>query len=285
MSSDNSPQSVQLSAGKNAAEEKSPRDSNRLLVFSSGAVIGSLGGLIGLGGAEFRLPLLIGVFGFGALEAIILNKAMSLIVVAVALPFRTASVPLMALVARGDIIFTLLAGSMAGAWFGADWATRLNSQTLYRCIAILLLAIAAVLFWGHAFLQGPAFLTGWPLVPLGVLAGAGIGIVAAILGVAGGELLIPTIMILYGVDIKLAGSLSLVVSLPTMITAFSRYRRDNSFKVIKVQRGFILLMAIGSMIGAFVGGQLLGVVPAGTLHPLLSVILIISSIKIWRHAH
>jgi uncharacterized membrane protein YfcA len=34
-----------------------------------GAVIGTLGGLIGLGGAEFRLPVLIGLFRFAALEA------------------------------------------------------------------------------------------------------------------------------------------------------------------------------------------------------------------------
>jgi hypothetical protein len=58
-----------------------------------GAVIGALDGLIGLGGAEFRLPLLIGLFRFAALEAIILNKAMSLVVVATALPFRAATMP------------------------------------------------------------------------------------------------------------------------------------------------------------------------------------------------
>jgi hypothetical protein len=49
--------------------------------FAAGAGVGVLGGLIGLGGAEFRLPLLIGVFGFLALQAVIMNKAMSLIVV------------------------------------------------------------------------------------------------------------------------------------------------------------------------------------------------------------
>jgi len=32
-------------------------------VFTAGAVIGVLGGMIGLGGAEFRLPVLIGPFG------------------------------------------------------------------------------------------------------------------------------------------------------------------------------------------------------------------------------
>ena len=55
------------------------------------------------------------------------------------------------------------------------------------------------------------------------MAGLGIGIVAALLGVAGGELLIPTIVLLHGLDKKLAGSLSLMVSLPTMIVGFARY--------------------------------------------------------------
>jgi uncharacterized protein len=42
-------------------------------VFLAGAGVGVLGGLTGLGGAEFRLPLLIGVFGFAALSAVIVN--------------------------------------------------------------------------------------------------------------------------------------------------------------------------------------------------------------------
>jgi uncharacterized membrane protein YfcA len=63
------------------------------LVFGAGAIIGLLGGLIGRGGAEFRLPVLIGVFGFVALQAVILNKAMSLIVVLTALPARLIAVP------------------------------------------------------------------------------------------------------------------------------------------------------------------------------------------------
>ena len=56
--------------------------------FVAGSLIGTLGGLIGLGGAEFRLPVLVGVFRLGTLEAVILNKAMSLVVVAAALLFR-----------------------------------------------------------------------------------------------------------------------------------------------------------------------------------------------------
>jgi uncharacterized membrane protein YfcA len=159
--------------------------------FVSGAVIGALGGLIGLGGAEFRLPLLIGAFRFAALQAVILNKAMSLVVVASALPFRASAVPFSALAAHWSIIVNLLCGSLLGAWFGAGWATRLASQSLYRVIAILLVGIAGVLLLGHDVATSGAVLTGTAQAIAGVVAGFAIGIVAALLGVAGGELLIP----------------------------------------------------------------------------------------------
>jgi uncharacterized membrane protein YfcA len=82
---------------------------SRPAAFGAGAVIGVLGGLIGLGGAEFRLPLLIGLFRFGALEAVILNKAMSLMVVVSALPFCMPTVPLDLVLAHWPIILNLLA--------------------------------------------------------------------------------------------------------------------------------------------------------------------------------
>jgi len=42
-------------------------------------------------------------------------------------------------------------------------------------------------------------------------------------------------------------------------------------------------MAAGSLLGAFLGGQLLGIIPASVLLPFLSLILLISAIKVWRH--
>lgn len=251
--------------------------------FSGGAIIGALGGLIGLGGAEFRLPLLIGAFRFAALQAVILNKAMSLIVVATALPFRATTVPFGEVAAHWLIIVYLLAGSLLGAWYGAGWATRLKSQALYRVIAIMLALIAVVLVLGHGIGGDGAMLTGVAQMVVGVVAGFGIGIVAALLGVAGGELLIPTLVLLFGADIKLAGSLSLAVSLPTMIVGFSRYSRDSSFAVLGQNRRFVLVMSAGSIVGTFIGGHLLGLVSTAVLLPLLEVILVISAVKVWRH--
>lgn len=118
---------------------------------------------------------------------------------------------------------------------------------------------------------------------VGVVAGFGIGIIAALLGVAGDELLIPTLVLLFGADIKLAGSLSLAVSLPTMIVGFARYSQDRSFAALGQNRRFVLVMAAGSIIGTFIGGQLLSFVPATVLLPLLAVILVVSAVKVWRH--
>ena len=182
-----------------------------LWAFIAGAGIGVLGGMIGLGGAEFRLPLLIGVFGFAALSAVILNKAMSLIVVITALPARLFAVPWSSVAPYWFVVVNLLAGSLVGAWLGASWATRMRSATLYRVLAVLLVLIAVALAWSHFGATGGVDLpTPWRIVA-GVVAGAGIGVVASLMGVAGGELLIPTIVLLYGVDIKIAGTLSLAV--------------------------------------------------------------------------
>jgi uncharacterized membrane protein YfcA len=252
------------------------------LAFVAGAAVGVLGGLIGLGGAEFRLPLLL-MFGLAVLPAVIVNKTISLVVVGAALLFRSAAVSPLDVAAQWPVIANLLAGSLAGAWLAAGWATRWQGRTLQQVIALLLVMIAAMLLWHPAPGASVPALDGLPLRLAGVLAGFGIGIVAALLGVAGGELLIPTLVLLFGIDIKLAGSVSLAISLPTMLAGFARYSRDRSFAVLRTHRRFVWAMAAGSVLGAAFGGLLLGAVPAAVLLPALAAILVISAFKTWRH--
>jgi uncharacterized protein len=192
-----------------------------LVAFAAGAAVGVLGGMIGLGGAEFRLPLLIGLFGFVALQAVIVNKAMSLAVVLTALPARLVAVPYATLLPHWPIVVNLLAGSLAGAWVGAAWATRMRTATLQKLLAVLLVLMAAALVWTHLAGITTVALPKLVQAVVGLAAGFAIGVIAAVMGVAGGELLIPTIVLLYGIDIKVAGSLSLAISLPTMLVAFA----------------------------------------------------------------
>lgn len=270
--------------GEGAADKLRPVGRPLWLAALTGAGVGLLGGLVGLGGAEFRLPLLLGLFGFVALQAVIVNKAMSLIVVIAAIPSRLLAVPLADLASHWMIVVNLLVGSLAGAWLGATWATRMRAATLYRVLAVLLIGIAIVFAAEHVGALPTLALPPVAQAITGVAAGFGIGVVAAIMGVAGGELLIPTIVVLYGVDVKLAGSLSLLVSLPTMLVAFFRYSRDQAFAVLGQHPAFIATMTAGSIVGTFLGALLLGVVSKAVLAPLIVMLLLLSAFKVWRQA-
>lgn len=257
--------------------------------FVAGSLIGTLSGLIGLGGAEFRLPVLVGVFRLGTLEAVILNKAMSLVVVTVALLFRGGTIVPSTLADHLDVVLNLLAGSLVGAWWAAGHAITLSRQWLNRIIMVLLVGLSLVMLlesWAGVH-EGstPLFEAGPLRIVVGLVAGLGIGMMAALLGVAGGELLIPTIVLLYGLDIKLAGSLSLMVSLPTMIVGFARYTRADAFNVLREEKPLMGWMVAGSILGAALGGLLLGLVPTGWLMGLLGVVLLVSAIKTFQHAH
>ena len=257
--------------------------------FVAGSMIGTLGGLIGLGGAEFRLPVLVGVFRLTTLKAIIFNKAMSLVVVTAALVFRAGAIPLDQLASHLDVALNLLAGSLVGAWWAAGHALTMPHQWLNRIILVLLVGLGLLMlseaWFGLHDSTTPLIHAGPIRIIAGLVAGLGIGLVAALLGVAGGELLIPTIVLLYGLDIKLAGSLSLVVSLPTMIVGFARYSGSDAFAVLRHERHLFRWMVAGSILGAGLGGLLLGLVPSRLLIGFLGIILLISAVKTFQHAH
>lgn len=116
----------------------------------------------------------------------------------------------------------------------------MRSASLYEVLLVLLVYIAAALAADQLGTVEPLALPLAGRITAGLGAGVGIGIVAALMGVAGGELPIPAIVLLLAVDIKTAGSLSLVVSLPTMLVAFARYSRDGSFSVLGRNRSFVV---------------------------------------------
>lgn len=284
---DNLSETTRSANASHLDENGMPLINRKIQSFTVGSLIGCLGGLIGLGGAEFRLPVLVGLFKLGTLEAVILNKAMSLVVVSVALLFRLKSISLDSLVHHQGVVINLLTGSLIGAWWAAGHAITMSRAWLDRIIMILLAGLAIVMLvestWGlHA--DGALFANTTSQFAAGVAAGLLIGIVAALLGVAGGELLIPTIVLLYGLDVKIAGSLSLCVSLPTMVVGFARYRQSDSFKVLRAEGSLLRWMSMGSILGAAAGGLMLSWVPTGALTLGLGVILLISAVKTFMHA-
>src|ERR1700681_948845 len=58
------------------------------IALACATLIGGIGGLIGLGGGEFRLPLLVGLISFTARAAVPMNQILSLITLVTALLVR-----------------------------------------------------------------------------------------------------------------------------------------------------------------------------------------------------
>src|SRR6266513_1944652 len=81
----------------------------------------------------------------------------------------------------------------------------------------------------EAFLPFPSgdLLPASPMAQLmaGMVIGIGVGLVSSMLGVAGGELLIPALVLIFGADIKTAGSASILISLGIVGVGLWRYLR------------------------------------------------------------
>ena len=115
----------------------------------------------------------------------------------------------------------------------------------------------------------------------GIAFGLVIGIISGFLGVAGGEVIIPTLIIGFGASIKAAGSLSMMVSIPTVVTGFVRHYRAGALSNREIITRLVVPMGLGAMAGAIFGGLLSSVAPSGFLKAVLGVILIASSIKVF----
>jgi len=68
-----------------------------------------------------------------------------------------------------------------------------------------------------------------------------------------------------------------------MLVAFARYSRDSSFVVLRNNIRFVVVLGLGSITGAMVGGLLLGVIPDLVLIPILAAVLLVSAVKLARH--
>ena len=128
------------------------------LSFLYAVPIGVLGGLIGLGGAEFRLPVLAGTLNYSVRQAVPLNLAVSLITIAASLTIRGSTLSLSQVIPLLPVVFSLITGAVITAFFGAAIAGRLSNEQLERIILMLLVVIGvALIIEGFLPQQIPAF--------------------------------------------------------------------------------------------------------------------------------
>ncbi len=249
-----------------------------------GFIVGLAGGLVGLGGAELRLPYLAGTLRLPLTVAIPVNMAVSLITLLAALPTRLRTLNTASLTPFLLETAALGAGATLGSYAGVSLLRRMRPASLRRAVFALLFTLGLVMMAEAIAPFSPAGVFRYT-VPLrivsGLILGCLIGAISGVLGVAGGEIIIPTLVLGFAAPIKAAGSLGQMVSIPTVVTSLIRHQRAGSFRDRRIAIGLIVPMGAGAIVGGIAGGLLAHLAPAGLLKALLGAILIASAIKVF----
>lgn len=255
-----------------------------------GFIVGLAGGMVGLGGAELRLPYLAGTLRLPLKTAIPINLAVSLLTLLAALPARLYTLKTASLTPYLYETAALAIGAIVGAYLGVSWLKRLSPLALKQAVFALLLALGLVMIAESVVAVAPlGVLPSARILRIvsGLALGLAIGAISGLLGVAGGEIIIPTLILGFGAPIKAAGSLSQMVSIPTVLTGFVRHYRAGALESREIVTRLVVPMGIGAIAGGIAGGVLSSLAPSGLLKAMLGVILIGSSLKVFgsRRGH
>lgn len=238
-----------------------------------GFVAGLAGGLFGVGGGVILVPLLAAWFAATPHQA----NGTSLATIA-----ATAIAGLAVYAAHGHVDWPTAAlialGSVPAARWGAQLAARSSRLLLLRVFAAFLLIVAARLFWSAPTATPHA----WP-APWAVAADVGLGLctglLAGYLGVGGGILMVPALMLLFGTPQATAQGTSLAVILVTApIGALEHARHGN------VLGRLVPWLFAGALVGAPIASWAAQALPQPTLARLFAVFLLANAVQTWLRA-
>ncbi|MCE2530957.1 MAG: sulfite exporter TauE/SafE family protein [Acidimicrobiia bacterium] len=236
-----------------------------------GVAAGFIAGLFGVGGGIFIAPGLMLLGGFRRRVAHGTSLATSAL-------FAAAGVVAYALNEAVDVVAAALifAGSGLGVLAGVEMLNRVRIRTLQVAFVVLLAVTAGRMLAGTAESTGELSLTlavAFGLVGCGVL----VGLVAGLMGVGGGVIVVPALVLLFELGDVTAKGTSLLVVLPTAIVGTLRNLRNDNVDL----RGALVIGA-GGMLSAFGGGLLAGVIPSAVSSVLFAGLLIVIALRMIR---
>ena len=243
------------------------------------ALIGLSLGLLGGGGSILTVPIFVYVLGFGAKEAI----AMSLAVVGATSLFgavshwRAGNVNV-----RVALIFGVVA--MAGTYLGARLAVFFSGAAQLALFAVVMLVAAFFMFRDRmpAVVPGVAQDPGAAKeMPLGmiVLEGIAVGVLTGLVGVGGGFLIVPALVLLGKVPMKQAVGTSLLVIAMKSAAGFYGYLGQ-----VDVQWAFMAVFTAVAVAGILAGTYLVRFVSQAQLKRAFAVfLLVMGGFILWQN--
>ncbi len=242
------------------------------LSFLAGFLAGVFGGLVGLGGGVIMIPLMVGVLKLDQHRA----HGTSL----VALVFTGIS-GAVAYGMRGtvDIAAALLLSTTAivTARAGAHFAHSLPEWKLKRSFGVFLLFVTIMLLMKPYLPHTQVTATGWPKVAVLLLTGVFSGFLAGMMGVGGGSIMVPAMVLLAGFEQHVAQGSSLLAMVPAgAVGAHAHWKLGN------VKTNFLTGLIPGILIGTYLGGTLAHVLSEGMLRIVFAAVLIWTGMRYLR---
>lgn len=235
--------------------------------LASAALIGLSLGLLGGGGSILTVPVLVYVLGIPAKPAI----AMSLPVVGVtslvgaALHWRLGNV-------RVSTALTFGLMAMAGAFAGAKLAELVSGTAQLALLAVVMLAAAgSMLRGGRGATESSAPAPAAPprlalLLPVAL----GVGALTGLVGIGGGFLVVPALVLLARVPMREAIGTSLLVIAMNSAAGFAGY-----VGTVEMDWGLLAGFTAVATIGALAGTALAARVPQATLKHIFAIFLLV----------
>ena len=268
---------------------------NILLLLTMGAAVGFLSGLFGVGGGFLMTPLLIFA---GVPPAVVVGTSASQIV-------ASSVSGVLAHWSRGNVDFkmglVLLVGGFLGSSFGVllftvlkqigqiDLVITLSYVVLLSIIGVLMLVEATRAFLRRRSLTAPlrklhqhTWVHGLPfkmrfrqsrlyisaLLPMAI--GFIVGILVAIMGVGGGFVMVPAMIYLLGMPTRaVAGTSLFQIIFVTANVTFLQAVQNHTVDIV-----LAMVLIVGGVIGAQIGGRMSNRVPAEQLRILLAVLIL-----------
>lgn len=262
-----------------------------VLGFALAALIGISLGIMGGGGSILTVPIFVYVLGFAAKPAIALSLPVVGATSAVGAlgHWRAGNVDL-----RAAVLFGVIA--MAGSYAGARLAVFVPGAVQLVILALVMLAAALAMFRrggavdpGDVPAQVPATGGGSPPVPpraalpMGKLVpvALGVGALTGIVGIGGGFLVVPALVLLAGVPMKQAVGTSLVVIAMNSLSGFAGYLGQ-----VSIPWGFLAAFTGVSIAGILAGTYAVGFISAGLLRRGFAVFLVvIGTFMLYQNRH
>jgi uncharacterized membrane protein YfcA len=183
-----------------------------LWFIAIGLIAGFLSGLFGVGGGILIVPLLVIIIGFD--QRIAAGTSLAAIV-------PTAVVGVISYAVPGNVdwiaAIVLAVGSIVGAQLGSHLLQRLPKRALQWGFIAFIAVVAVSLFLVLPSRDAVIALNALSITGLVVL-GLIVGVLSGLLGIGGGVIIVPALILLFGASDLIAKGTSLLMMIPTAIS-------------------------------------------------------------------